>query len=177
MITQEVRMELIALAWQGYNFSQIDASMGLDRRTVKKPLQGRQPPVYRRPPRSSTLDGFGPLYAFHMVLDDSRDASVEYTDRQDLGTFWACDQHAFTCFGGVPDELLHDRTTTVVKHSGGLRRERHLEAIAFAGQYGLTIHRCLPRHPANHGQGREAGGHQPRVVLPGPRVDRPGRPQ
>ena len=80
-----------------------------------------------------------------MVLDDSRvDASVEYTDRQDLGTFWACDQHAFTCFGGVPDELLYDRTTTVVKHSGGLRRERHLEAIAFAGQDGLTIDRVGP---------------------------------
>jgi transposase len=64
----------------------------------------------------------GPLYAFHMVLGDSRDASVEYTDRQDLGTFWACHQHALTGFGGVRDERLDDRTKTVVKHSGGLRR-------------------------------------------------------
>lgn len=47
---------------------------------------------------------------------------MEYTDRQDLGTFWACHQHAFAFFGGVPDELLYDRTKTVVKHSVGLRR-------------------------------------------------------
>ena len=230
MITQEVWMDLIALARQGYNFSQIGAFMGLDRRTVKKHLQGRQPPVYQRPPRSSKLDPFrplveqwlarapglratriyydlrthygfpgsypivqrlvrtlrpprlsqahprfetapgqqaqvdwsyeetsfghysGPLYAFHMVLGYSRDAYVEYTDRQDLGTFWACHQHAFTFFGGVPDELLYDRTKTVVKHSVGLRRELHPEAIAFAGQYGFTIRLCLPRHPATKGK-------------------------
>jgi transposase len=60
-MTQEVWMDLRALARQGYNFSQIGAFMGLDRRTVKKHLQGRQPPVFQRPPRSSTLDPFRPL--------------------------------------------------------------------------------------------------------------------
>jgi transposase len=230
MITQEVWMDLRALARQGYNCSQIGAFMGLDRRTVKKHLQGRQPPVYQRPPRSSKRDPFrplveqwlarapglratriyddlrtqygfpgsypivqrlvrtlrpprlsqahprfetapgqqaqvdwsdeetsfghysGPLYAFHMALGYSRDAYVEYTDRQDLGTFWACHQHACTFFGGVPDELLYDRTKTVVQHSVGRRRELHPEAIAFAGQYGFTIHLGLPRHPATKGK-------------------------
>jgi transposase len=61
MSTQEVWMDLRALARQGSNFSQIGAFMGLDRRTVKKHLQGRQPPGYRRPPRSSTRDPFRPL--------------------------------------------------------------------------------------------------------------------
>jgi transposase len=230
MITQEVWMDLRALARQGYNFSQIGALVGLDRRTVKKHLQLSQPPVYRRAPQSSKLDPFrplieqwlvrapglratriyrdlhthygfsgsypivqrlvrmlrpprpvaahvrfetaaghqaqvdwsyedvscgrhaGPLYAFHMTLGYSRDAYVEYTDRQDLTTFWACHQHAFAFFGGVPDELLYDRTKTVVKHSVGQRSELHPEALAFAGQYGFTIKLCLPRHPATKGK-------------------------
>jgi transposase len=94
----------------------------------------------------------GPLYAFHMTLGYSRDAYVEYTDRQDLTTFWACHQHAFAFFGGVPDELLYDRTKTVIKHSVGQRSELHPEALAFAGQYGFTIKLCLPCHPATKGK-------------------------
>jgi transposase len=31
---------------------------------------------------------------------------------QDLVTFWACHRAAFTHFGGVPGELLYDRTKT-----------------------------------------------------------------
>lgn len=87
-----------------------------------------------------------------MTLGYSRDASVEYTDRQDLGPCWACHQQAFACFGGVPDELLYDRTKTVVKHSVGQRSELHAEALAFAGHDGLTITLCLPRRPAPKGK-------------------------
>jgi transposase len=230
MITQEVWMDLKALARQGYNLSQIGVLVGLDRRTVKKHLQAKQPPVYWRSPRSSKLDPFrplveqwlarapglratriyrdlrshygfpgsyplvqrlvrtlrpprpagaylrfetppgqqaqvdwsyedptlgqhpGPLYAFHMILSYSREAYVEYTDRQDLATFWACHQHAFAFFSGVPDELLYDRTKTVVKRSVGQRSELHPEAIAFAGHYGFTIHLCPPRRPQTKGK-------------------------
>jgi len=77
---------------------------------------------------------------------------VEDTDRQDLGPFWACHQHAFTCCGGVPDELLSARTKPVVQHSGGLRREVHPAALAVAGQEGLTIDLCGPRPPATTGK-------------------------
>jgi hypothetical protein len=87
-----------------------------------------------------------------MTLGYSRDAYVEYTDRQDLTTFWACHQHAFAFFGGVPDELRYDRTKTVVKHLVGQRSELHPEALAFAGQYGCTITLCRPRHPATKGK-------------------------
>jgi transposase len=230
MITQEGWMDLKALARQGYNFSQIGALVGLDRRTVKKHLHTPTPPVYRRPPRLSKLSPFqplieqwlarapglratriyrdlrthygfpgsyplvqrlvrrlrpprpveahprfetapgqqaqvdwsyedaslgghpGPVYGFHMTLCYSRDAYVEYTDRQDLGTFWACHQHAFAFFGGVPDELVYDRPKTVVKHAVGLRSELHPEAVAFAGHYGFTIHLCPPRRPQTKGK-------------------------
>jgi hypothetical protein len=87
-----------------------------------------------------------------MTLSYSRDAYVEYTDRQDLTTFWACHQHAFAFFGGVPDELLYDRTKTVVKHAVAQRSELHPEALAFAGQYGFTITLRLPPHPASKGK-------------------------
>jgi transposase len=198
MITQEGWMDLKALARQGYNFSQIGALVGLDRRTVKKHLQTSRPPVYRRLARSSKVDAFrplieqwllrapglratrihrdlrthygfsgsypigqrlvrtlrpsrpveaharfetapgqqaqvdwsyeevsfgqhpGPVYGFHMTLGYSRDAYVEYTDRQDLGTFWACHLHP--------------------------------EALAFASHYGFTIKLCRPRRPATKGK-------------------------
>jgi transposase len=54
-------MDLKALARQGYNCSQIGALVGLDRRTVKKPLQTQAPPVYRRPPRPAKLTPFRPM--------------------------------------------------------------------------------------------------------------------
>jgi transposase len=230
MITQEGWMDLRALARQGYNFSQIGALVGLDRRTVKKHLQIPTPPVYRRPPRPSKLTPFrplieqwlarspglraarlyrdlrchygfpgsypivqrlvrtlrpprpveaycrfetapgqqaqvdwsyedpslschcGPVYGFHMTLCYSREAYVEYTDRQDLATFWACHQHALAFFGGVPDELLYDRTKTVVKNAVGKRSELHPEAIAFAGHYGFSIKLCPPRRPQTKGK-------------------------
>jgi len=68
MITQEVWMDLRALARQGYNFSQLGELVGLDRRTVKKHLQLAQLPVYRRSPQSSKLDPFRPL--IEQWLDD-----------------------------------------------------------------------------------------------------------
>jgi transposase len=94
----------------------------------------------------------GPLYAFHMTLGYSRDNYVEYTDRQDLITFWACHQHAFAFFGGVPDEFLYDRTKTVVKRAVGHRSELHPEALAFASHYGFTIKLCPPRRPQTKGK-------------------------
>jgi transposase len=54
-----------------------------------------------------------PLYCFHMVLGHSRDAFCALTGSQDLVTFWSCHRQAFAHFGGVPRELLYDRTKTV----------------------------------------------------------------
>jgi transposase len=56
-----------------------------------------------------------PLYCFHMVLGHSRDAFCALTGSQDLVTFWSCHRQAFAHFGGVPRELLYDRTKTVVR--------------------------------------------------------------
>ena len=78
-----------------------------------------------------------PLYCFHMVLGHSRDSFCRLTGSLDLVTFWACHRAAFDHFGGVPRELLYDRTKTVVRSHVGRERlsgegRLHPEALASA---------------------------------------------
>jgi transposase len=98
-----------------------------------------------------------PLYCFHMVLGHSRDSFCALTGSQDLVTFWACHRAAFTHFGGVPRELLYDRTKTVVRAHVG--RERglgenvfHPEALASAHHYGFTLRLCKAYRPQTKGK-------------------------
>ena len=95
-----------------------------------------------------------PVYSFHMVLSHSRDPFCLYTQRQDLATFWAAHTAAFRHFGGVPGELVYDRTKTVVKrHVGrGEPLELHSEAIAFAAHYGFSLRVCWPERPQSKGR-------------------------
>lgn len=88
-----------------------------------------------------------PLYCFHMVLGHSRDSFCRLTGSQDLVTFWACHRVAFTHFGGVPRELLYDRTKTVVRQHVGRdvtieQRIFHQEALASAHHYGFSMRLC-----------------------------------
>lgn len=101
----------------------------------------------------SLPDG-SPIYSFHMVLSHSRDPFCLYTRRQDLATFWACHSAAFAHFGGVPGEIVYDRTKTVVrKHVGrGEPVELHPEAIAFAAHHGFAIRLCWPERPQAKGR-------------------------
>jgi transposase len=98
-----------------------------------------------------------PLYCFHMVLGHSRDSFCALTGSQDLVTFWACHRAAFTHFGGVPRELLYDRTKTVVRTHVGRERslgehEFHPEALASAHHYGFRIRLCKPYRPQTKGK-------------------------
>ena len=88
-----------------------------------------------------------PLYCFHMVLGHSRDSFCRLVGSMDLVSFWACHRAAFAHFGGVPRELLYDRTKTVVRtHVGRERlsgeRRLHREALASAHHYGFRIRLC-----------------------------------
>jgi transposase len=98
-----------------------------------------------------------PLYGFHMVLGHSRDAFLGLVGSQDLVTFWACHRAAFAHFGGVPKEILYDRTKTVVRsHVGTERREGdrryHPEALASAHHYGFKLRLCRPYRPQTKGK-------------------------
>jgi transposase len=98
-----------------------------------------------------------PLYCFHMVLSHSRDSFCSLVGSLDLVTFWACHRAAFSHFGGVPGEILYDRTKTVVKqHVGrphGLKREIfHPEALASAYHYGFRMRLCKPYRAKTKGK-------------------------
>jgi transposase len=98
-----------------------------------------------------------PLYGFHMVLGHSRDAFLGLVGSQDLVTFWACHRAAFAHFGGVPKEILYDRTKAVVRsHVGTERREGdrvyHPEALASAHHYGFKLRLCRPYRPQTKGK-------------------------
>jgi transposase len=98
-----------------------------------------------------------PLYCFHMVLGHSRDSFCRLVGSLDLTTFWACHRAAFAHFGGIPAELLYDRTKTVVRsHVGSERlegeRRFHPEALASAHHYGFRIRLCRPYRPKTKGK-------------------------
>jgi Integrase core domain len=92
-----------------------------------------------------------------MVLGHSRDSFCRLTGSLDLVTFWACHRAAFAHFGGVPRELLYDRTKTVVRsHVGRERlsgeRRLHPEALASAHHYGFRIRLCRPYRAKTKGK-------------------------
>lgn len=95
-----------------------------------------------------------PLYSFHMVLSHSRDPFCRYTTRQDLATFWSCHTAAFEHFGGVPGEILYDRTKTVVRRHVGAGEETplHPEALAYAAHYGFALRLAAPQRPQTKGR-------------------------
>lgn len=98
-----------------------------------------------------------PLYCFHMVLGHSRESFCALTGSQDLVTFWSCHRQAFKHFGGVPRELLYDRTKTVVRQHVGRevtleRRIFHDEALACAHHYGFTMRLCQPYRAKTKGK-------------------------
>jgi hypothetical protein len=82
---------------------------------------------------------------------------VRFCGSQDLVSFWACHRAAFAHFGGVPHEILYDRTKTVVRrHVGvlrGLDTERyHPEALASAVHYGFGLRLCWPARAKTKGK-------------------------
>jgi transposase len=98
-----------------------------------------------------------PMYCFHMVLGHSRDSFCALTGSQDLVTFWACHRAAFAHFGGVPRELLYDRTKTVVRAHVGRERSLgenvfHPEALASAHHYGFSLKLCKAYRPQTKGK-------------------------
>ena len=99
-----------------------------------------------------------PLYGFHMTLGHSRDSFVGLVGSMDLVTFWACHRAAFAHFGGVPRELLYDRTKTVVRSHVGRQRHGevesvfHSEALASAHHYGMRLRLCRARRAKTKGK-------------------------
>lgn len=93
-------------------------------------------------------------YSFHMTLSHSRDPFTCFVASQDMASFWECHRKAFHHFGGVPAEILYDRTKTVVKRHVGrdMAVPLHPEALAFAAHYGFVIKVAAPYRPQTKGR-------------------------
>ncbi|HEX2185313.1 MAG TPA: IS21 family transposase [Chloroflexota bacterium] len=102
------------------------------------------------------LTAGGPLHAFsfHMTLSYSRDPFCCFVAAQDLGSFWDCHRRAFAHFGGVPAQIVYDRTKTVVRrHVGrGQATPLHPEAVAFASHYDFAIWLAAPYRAQTKGR-------------------------
>jgi transposase len=136
---------------------QIAAELGIADRAAEMHRRFETPPGAQAQVdwgHEKSLPDGSPVYSFHMVLSCSRDPFCRYTPRQDLATFWACHSEAFSHFGGVPAEVVYDRTKTVVgRHVGrGEPVDLHPEALAFAAHYGFTPRVCWPERPQAKGR-------------------------
>ena len=71
-----------------------------------------------------------------------------------MASFWDCHVRAFRHFGGVPAEILYDRTKTVVKRHVGrdMAVPLHPEALSFAAHYGFSIRVAAPYRPQTKGR-------------------------
>lgn len=101
-----------------------------------------------------TRGGAVNVYSFHMVLSHSRDPYCLLTTSMDLSTFWAAHTAAFEHFGGVPAQIVYDRTKTVVRRHVGVGQDvpLHPEALAFAEHNGFVIDLCAAGRPESKGK-------------------------
>src|SRR5919109_2560964 len=77
---------------------------------------------------------------------------VECTVSQTMEHFWACHQHAFDFFGGMPHKIMVDNlTSAVLKRAVGDAPVLNPKYLDFATHHGFTI------TPCNVGKGNEKG--------------------
>lgn len=98
--------------------------------------------------------GIERVYSFHMVLSYSRDPFCLFTTGTDLATFWDAHRAAFDHFGGVPAQIVYDRTKTVIARHVPPRKAvpLHPQAAAFAEHYGFDIDVLAAYRPTGKGK-------------------------
>lgn len=139
-----------------------------DRATVRfETPPGHQAQVdwgeFRKPPRRR-------VHGFVMTLGWSRAMYLGFSDTQALAAFLRCHEEAFSYLGGVPEEILYDRTKTV-----WLRDDEHQQPVFhpglldFARYYGFQPRLCHPRRPQTKGKVESGVGYVRKNFWP--RVD------
>ena len=92
------------------------------------------------------------LSFFVMVLCYSRMMYVEFTVSQTMEHFLACHQHAWECFGGIPQKVMVDNLkSAVLKRALGEAPLLNPKYLDFAAHNGFRI------VPCNVGKGNEKG--------------------
>ena len=92
-------------------------------------------------------------YAFVMKLGYSRRSYVEFTESMEQSVLFACMEHAFDYFGGVPREILFDNMKTAFLFDAeNYRWQAHPSMLLFGLHYGFTPKRCRVRRPKTKGK-------------------------
>ena len=93
------------------------------------------------------------VQGFVMTLGWSRTMYLDFNETQALASFLGCHEEAFHYFGGVPEEILYDRTKTV-----WLRDDErgdpifHPGLLDFAQHYGFQPRLCRGYRPQTKGK-------------------------
>jgi transposase len=102
--------------------------------------------IFKKPARKR-------VQGFVMTLGWSRAMYLDFTETQALASFLLCHEQAFHYFGGVPEEILYDRTKTV-----WLRDDERGDAVFhpglldFAEHYGFRPRLCRGYRPQTKGK-------------------------
>lgn len=100
------------------------------------------------------------VQGFVMTLGWSRAMYLDFTETQALAAFLLCHEQAFLYFGGVPEEILYDRTKTV-----WLRDDErgdpvfHPGLLDFAQHYGYQPRLCHAYRPQTKGKTENGVGY------------------
>ncbi len=98
---------------------------------------------------------WGKRYALLVVLGYSRQLHVEFVPRQTALAVMQGLEHAFTAFGGVPQEVLFDQLKAVIVEDhrpGGGRLLENAEFARFAAHWGFRIRACRPYRAQTKGK-------------------------
>ncbi len=105
---------------------------------------------------------------FVMVLCYSRQLYVEFTLSEKLEHWLACHQNAWTCFGGVPRQIMVDNCkVAVLDHPPGGPPTFNARYLDFARHYGFEIKACGPKQPQEKGRVENAVGYVKKNFLAG----------
>jgi transposase len=100
------------------------------------------------------------VQGFVMTLGWSRTMYLDFSETQALASFLGCHEGAFHSFGGVPEEILYDRTKTV-----WLRDDErgdpvfHPGLLDFAQHYGFQPRLCRGYRPQTKGKTENGVGY------------------
>jgi transposase len=100
------------------------------------------------------------VQGFVMTLGWSRTMYLDFTDTQALALFLAWHERAFHYYGGVPEEILYDRTKTVwLRDDDRGEPVFHPGLLDFAGHYGYRPRLCRAYRPQTKGKTENGVGY------------------
>jgi transposase len=107
------------------------------------------------------------VQGFVFTLGWSRASFLDFSATQALAAFLRCHEGAFKYLGGVPEEILYDRTKTVwLRDDDRGDPVFHPGLLDFAGHYGFRPRLCRPRRAQTKGKVENGVGYAKKNFWP-----------